>query len=199
VIEGLRSFAQSILLLSPTSKSIRMVWNLGRLLGIVLLHQIITGLLLSMHFKPDRSLAFNSVQYIILEVPHGWFLRIRHFNGASYFFILLYLHFLKGLFFFRYRLIFVWIRGITIILVYMAEAFMGYVLVWGQIRYWAAIVITSLLRVVPYIRLTLLLWVWGGFGVNNSTLGFFFVLHFLLPLASLMLVIYHLHVFTWNR
>jgi len=159
---------------------------------MVLVHQIVRGLILTLFYKSDRSLAFSRVQFIIFDVMHGWLVRIRHFNGASLFFLVLYLHVFKGLFFFSYRLVFVWRRGLTLIILFMAEAFIGYVLVWGQIRFWAAIVITSLLSVIPYLRTILLLWVWGGFSVNNSTLGIFFILHFLLPFLGLLVVLFHL-------
>lgn len=151
-----------------------------------------TGTLLAIYYSSDSLLAFNRVQYIIYEVNYGWIFRIFHFSGASLFFIFLYIHFFKGLFFSRYRLKFVWIRGLTIFLLVMIEAFIGYVLVWAQIRFWASVVITSLLRVIPIWGPTLVVWIWRGFTVSGATLKFFFVLHFLLPWFILVIVLVHL-------
>jgi ubiquinol-cytochrome c reductase cytochrome b subunit len=157
-----------------------------------LVFQILTGLFLTFFYTADGSLAFSTVQYIILEVNYGWIIRIFHFNGASLFFIFLFLHFFKALFFFSYRLNFVWVSGLTIFLLIIIEAFIGYVLVWAQISFWASVVITSLLSVIPYWGPTLVIWIWGGFTVSGATIKFFFVLHFLLPWLLLLLVLFHL-------
>lgn len=181
-----------LLLMFPASKTLTFMWNFGSILGILLLFQLLTGIILTTQYKRARDLAFSSVQYIIYEVNGGWFVRIAHFNGARFLFIFIYAHFFKGLYFFSYRLKIVWIRGLFMLILFIGVAFLGYVLVWSQIRFWAGIVITSLLGVIPYVREILLHWVWGGFGVNNSTLGVFYTLHFLLPFISLGLLSIHL-------
>jgi ubiquinol-cytochrome c reductase cytochrome b subunit len=173
-------------------KSLLYLWNFGSILLIFLLIQILTGLFLAFYYTNDSLLAFNSVQYIIYEVFGGWFIRILHFNGARFFFFFLYLHFFKGLFFFRYRLLSVWVVGLFMFLLFIAIAFIGYVLVWAQMRFWASVVITSLLTVIPYWGFSIVFWIWGGFSVVSSTLKFFFVLHFLLPWLSWILVLFHL-------
>jgi len=159
---------------------------------MILVFQIITGLLLVFYFTPDSLMAFSSVQYIIYEANFGWLLRIFHFNGARLFFIFLYLHIFKGLFFISYRLSNVWLSGLTLYLLVMIEAFMGYVLVWAQISFWAAVVITRLLSVVPVWGPSIVVWVWGGFGVTGATLKFFFVLHFILPWVLVVIMLLHL-------
>jgi len=176
----------------PSRSSLRYSWNFGRILGILLVFQILTGTVLVFYYTPERSMSFDSVQYIMLESNLGWILRIFHFNGARMFFIFIFLHLFKGLFFFSYRLKFVWSTGLLIFLLLIIEAFMGYVLVWAQISFWAAVVITSLLSVIPVFGSILVSWVWGGFRVSSATLKFFFVLHFLLPWFLLVLVGLHL-------
>jgi len=161
-------------------------------LGIVLVLQLFSGLFLVFYFSPDRNLAFFSVQYIIIERNFGWILRLLHFNGASLFFFFLYLHFFKGLFFCSYRLVFVWLSGLTLFLFLIAEAFIGYVLVWAQISFWASVVITRLFSVIPFFGSIFVNWVWGGFSVSGATLKFFFVLHFLLPWVLILVVVFHL-------
>lgn len=159
---------------------------------MVLVFQLITGTLLAIYYSADSLLAFNRVQYIMYEVNYGWIFRIFHFNGASLFFIFLYLHFFKALFFNSYRMKLVWATGLTLFLFVMMEAFMGYVLVWAQISFWASVVITSLLSVIPIWGPTLVVWIWRGFTVSGATLKFFFVLHFLVPWALLLVVLVHL-------
>ena len=176
----------------PRSKSLRLNWNYGRMLGIVLVFQILTGTLLAIYYSADSLLAFNSVQYIMYEVNYGWIFRVFHFNGARLFFVFLYLHFFKALFFSRYRLKFVWASGLTIFLFVIIEAFIGYVLVWAQISFWASVVITSLLRVIPIWGPVLVVWIWSGFTVSGATLKFFFVLHFLVPYLVLVVILVHL-------
>jgi quinol-cytochrome oxidoreductase complex cytochrome b subunit len=142
-------FIKDLVFFLPSRKRLTYSWNFGIMLGLLLVFQIITGTVLVFFYTPDRALAFNSVQYIMFEVNFGWVFRVFHFNGASVFFFFIYLHFFKALFFGGFRLGFVWLSGLTILLLLMAEAFIGYVLVWAQIRFWASVVITSLLSVFP--------------------------------------------------
>lgn len=188
----LLNFVNGMLVTLPSRKTLTLRWNFGSILGIVLIFQILTGTFLAFYYTPDRLIAFSTVQYIMYEVNFGWVFRIFHFNGARLFFIFLYLHIFKGLFFIRYRLKKVWMSGLTIYLLVIIEAFIGYVLVWAQIRFWAAVVITRLLRVIPIWGPTIVTWIWRGFGVTGATLKFFFVLHFLLPWAILVIVLGHL-------
>ena len=176
MLKQLLYFINSLLVSLPRRKALSLNWNYGSILGIVLVFQIVTGTLLAIYYTADRSLAFNTVQYIMYEVNYGWIFRVFHFNGASLFFVFLYLHFFKALFFNSYRLNFVWIRGLTIFLFVIMEAFIGYVLVWAQISFWASVVITSLLRVIPVYGPMLVVWIWSGFTVSGATLKFFFVL-----------------------
>lgn len=182
----------SLVVVLPSRKSLTLSWNFGRILGIVLAFQILTGTFLAIYYRADRLLAFSRVQYIMYEVNFGWIFRIFHFNGARLFFIFLYLHIFKGLFFMRYRLKKVWISGLTIYLLVIIEAFIGYVLVWAQMSFWASVVITSLLRVIPIWGPIIVTWIWSGFTVSGATLKFFFVLHFLVPWGLLILVLAHL-------
>nr|ACX85126.1 cytochrome b [Cooperia oncophora] len=186
------SFVNSLLVVLPSSKSLSLGWNFGSMLGMILVFQIFTGTFLAFYYTADSTMAFSAVQYIMYEVNYGWIFRIFHFNGASLFFVFLYLHIFKGLFMVSYRLKKVWVSGLTIYLLVMMEAFMGYVLVWAQMSFWAAVVITSLLSVIPIWGATIVMWVWSGFGVTSATLKFFFVLHFLLPWGLLLLVMIHL-------
>lgn len=192
------NFSKSILISLPSSKSLTLNWNFGSILGIILVFQIVTGLFLVFYLIADGGLAFLSVQSLMVDSVFSLFLRIFHFNGASLFFIFLYFHIFKGLYFISYRLGKVWMSGITIFFVLMAEAFIGYVLLWSQIRFWAAAVITSLLRVIPIWGSVIVSWVWGGFGVIGFTIKFFFCVHFLLPWFVLILVLLHL-IFLHNR
>lgn len=185
-------FVNGVLLNLPSSKTLRIYWNFGSILGIIMVFQILTGTFLVFYYTPDRILSFSTVQYIIYEVNFGWVFRIFHFNGASLFFIFLYLHIFKGLFFSSYRLNKVWLSGLTLYLLIIIEAFIGYVLVWAQMRFWAAVVITRLLSVIPFWGSILVFWIWRGFGVTSATLKFFFTLHFLLPWMLLVLILLHL-------
>lgn len=192
MLKQLVYFVNSLLVSLPRRKSLSLNWNFGSILGIVLVFQLLTGTLLAIYYSADRRIAFNRVQYIMYEVNYGWIFRIFHFNGARLFFIFLYLHFFKGLFFSSYRLKFVWATGLTIFLLVIMEAFIGYVLVWAQIRFWASVVITSLLSVIPIWGPSLVVWIWSGFTVSGATLKFFFVLHFLVPWFILVVVLVHL-------
>ena len=189
---NLYGFINSLVFSLPASKRLTVNWNYGRILGIILIFQIFTGSFLAFYFSSDSINAFTSVQYIIYEVNFGWIFRIIHFNGASLFFLFVYLHIFKGLYLASYRLKEVWISGLTIYLLLIIEAFMGYVLVWAQISFWASVVITSLLRVIPVWGPVVVTWVWGGFTVRGATLKFFFVLHFLLPWGLLFIILIHI-------
>ena len=143
------NLVNSMLVMYPTRKSLNVNWNWGSMLGMILLFQIVTGTMLSIFYVPRGLSGFDSVQYIMYEVNCGWLFRIYHFNGASFFFLFLYMHFFKGLVIISYRLKMVWFSGLLLILISIAEAFIGYVIVWAQMSYWAAVVITSLLGVIP--------------------------------------------------
>nr|YP_010519785.1 cytochrome b [Cloacina communis]UXP34562.1 cytochrome b [Cloacina communis] len=189
---NLYNFITSMVVTLPTSKNLTINWNYGSMLGMVLIFQILTGTFLAFYYTADGAMAFSAVQYIMYEVNYGWIFRIFHSNGASLFFIFLYLHIFKALFMVSYRLKKVWISGLTIYLLVMMEAFMGYVLVWAQMSFWAAVVITSLLSVIPIWGPSIVTWIWSGFGVTSATLKFFFVLHFLLPWGLMVLILAHL-------
>nr|ARH54193.1 cytochrome b [Coleoptera sp. 1 AH-2016] len=176
----------------PTPSNISTMWNFGSLLGLCLLIQIMTGIFLSMHYCADMNMAFNSIAHISRNVNFGWMLRTLHSNGASFFFICLYLHIGRGLFYGSYLLMETWMSGVTIFFLIMATAFLGYVLPWGQMSFWGATVITNLLSAIPYLGNTIVNWIWGGFSVSNATLMRFFSLHFTLPFISTALIIIHL-------
>jgi len=176
----------------PSPRRISLWWNFGSILGLCLRAQILTGLFLAIHYTGDISIAFNRVGHIIRDVNYGWLLRIIHANGASIFFVALYLHVGRGIYYISYLFKYTWATGIIIILLVIGAAFMGYVLVWGQISFWAATVITNLLSAIPYLGTMLVQWVWGGFAVDNATLTRFFTFHFLIPFIISALVIIHL-------
>nr|QIV24664.1 cytochrome b [Hermerius prionoides] len=176
----------------PTPSNISTLWNFGSLLGLCLGIQIITGIFLAMHYCPHIDLAFNSVAHICRDVNYGWLLRTLHANGASFFFICLYTHIGRGIYYSSYLLKETWMIGVTIFFIVMATAFLGYVLPWGQMSFWGATVITNLLSAVPYLGSTIVQWVWGGFAVDNATLTRFFSFHFLFPFIVTALVMIHL-------
>nr|QDV39939.1 cytochrome b [Iberolacerta aranica] len=176
----------------PTPSNISAWWNFGSLLGLCLTIQIITGLFLAMHYTADTSSAFTSITHIHRDVQHGWLIRNLHSNGASMFFICLYLHIGRGLYYGSYTNTETWNIGVLLLLLVMATAFMGYVLPWGQMSFWGATVITNLLSAVPYVGPTLVEWVWGGFAIDNATLTRFFTLHFLLPFIIMGTSMVHL-------
>nr|YP_009229581.1 cytochrome b [Hydropsyche pellucidula]ALT58520.1 cytochrome b [Hydropsyche pellucidula] len=176
----------------PTPSNITFWWNFGSLLGICLMIQIITGLFLSMHYCPNINLAFESIIHINRNVEFGWLFRLIHANGASMFFICIYLHIGRNIYFESYNFIHTWSIGIMILLMTMGAAFMGYVLPWGQMSFWGATVITNLMSAIPYIGHDLVQWIWGGFTVNNVTLNRFFSIHFILPMVIAILVIIHI-------
>nr|AFQ38139.1 cytochrome b [Oryzoborus atrirostris] len=176
----------------PAPSNISTWWNFGSLLGVCLITQIVTGLLLAMHYTADTSLAFSSVAHMCRDVQFGWLIRNLHANGASFFFICIYLHIGRGLYYGSYLNKETWNIGVILLLALMATAFVGYVLPWGQMSFWGATVITNLLSAIPYIGQTLVEWAWGGFSVDNPTLTRFFALHFLLPFLIVGLTLVHL-------
>nr|YP_010379904.1 cytochrome b [Gymnothorax fimbriatus]UDF87713.1 cytochrome b [Gymnothorax fimbriatus]UEX93182.1 cytochrome b [Gymnothorax fimbriatus] len=176
----------------PTPSNISAMWNFGSLLGLCLITQILTGLFLAMHYTSDISTAFSSVAHICRDVNYGWLIRNLHANGASFFFICLYMHIARGLYYGSYLYKETWNIGVVLFLLVMMTAFVGYVLPWGQMSFWGATVITNLLSAVPYVGNTLVQWIWGGFSVDNATLTRFFAFHFLLPFVVLAATMLHL-------
>nr|QWB85753.1 cytochrome b [Acanthocinus griseus] len=176
----------------PTPSNISTLWNFGSLLGLCLGIQLITGIFLAMHYCPNIDLAFNSVAHICRNVNYGWMIRTLHANGASFFFICLYIHIGRGIYYSSYNLIETWMIGVTIFFLVMGTAFLGYVLPWGQMSFWGATVITNLLSAIPYLGTTIVQWIWGGFAVDNATLTRFFAFHFLFPFIVTALIIIHL-------
>nr|AHY88098.1 cytochrome b [Serinus pusillus] len=176
----------------PTPPNISTWWNFGSLLGICLITQIVTGLLLATHYTADTNLAFSSVAHMCRDVQFGWLIRNLHANGASFFFICIYLHIGRGIYYGSYLNKETWNVGVILLLTLMATAFVGYVLPWGQMSFWGATVITNLFSAIPYIGQTLVEWAWGGFSVDNPTLTRFFALHFLLPFVIVGLTLVHL-------
>nr|UKS50943.1 cytochrome b [Emberiza jankowskii] len=176
----------------PAPSNISTWWNFGSLLGVCLIAQIITGLLLAMHYTADTNLAFSSVTHMCRDVQFGWLIRNLHANGASFFFICIYFHIGRGIYYGSYLNKETWNVGIILLLILMATAFVGYVLPWGQMSFWGATVITNLFSAIPYIGQTLVEWAWGGFSVDNPTLTRFFALHFLLPFVIVGITLVHL-------
>nr|YP_009504407.1 cytochrome b [Macrodorcas seguyi]AWX65997.1 cytochrome b [Macrodorcas seguyi]QDH52458.1 cytochrome b [Macrodorcas seguyi] len=191
-ISPLTQIVNNSLIDLPSPSNISAWWNFGSLLGLCLGIQIITGVFLAMHFAANIDLAFNSVIHISRDVNYGWLMRTTHANGASFFFICLYLHVGRGLYYSSYNLELTWTIGVIIMFCIMATAFLGYVLPWGQMSFWGATVITNLLSAIPYIGNMVVQWLWGGFAVDNATLTRFFALHYLLPFIVAALVMIHL-------
>nr|ASS30726.1 cytochrome b [Pylocheles mortensenii] len=184
--------ANGALVDAPIPSNISTFWNFGSLLGFCLILQIITGLFLSMHYTAHIDLAFSSVIHICRDINYGWFLRTIHANGASFFFICLYLHIGRGMYYGSYTIISAWLVGVIILFLTMATAFLGYVLPWGQMSFWGATVITNLFSAIPYMGVMLVEWIWGGFAVENATLIRFFTLHFLFPFIITALTMIHI-------
>uniref|UniRef100_UPI0030030E04 cytochrome b n=1 Tax=Theopropus sinecus TaxID=2908872 RepID=UPI0030030E04 len=176
----------------PTPSNISSWWNFGSLLGVCLGVQIMTGLFLAMHYSAHIDLAFSSIGHICRDVNYGWLLRTLHANSASMFFICMYIHIGRGLYYGSYKFYYTWMIGVIILFLVMATAFMGYVLPWGQMSFWGATVITNLLSAIPYLGIDLVQWVWGGFAVDNATLSRFFTFHFVLPFIVTATVMIHL-------
>nr|APF31810.1 cytochrome b [Hypancistrus zebra] len=175
----------------PAPSNISVWWNFGSLLLLCLATQILTGLFLAMHYTSDISTAFSSVVHICRDVNYGWIIRNLHANGASFFFICIYMHIGRGLYYGSYTYKETWNIGVVLFLLVMMTAFVGYVLPWGQMSFWGATVITNLLSAIPYIGDNLVQWIWGGFSVDNATLTRFFAFHFLLPFAIVAATILH--------
>lgn len=177
----------------PTPTSISYLWNIGFLLGITLTLQVVTGLILSINYVAETTLAFNSVIHIIRDIDYGWIIRYIHINGASLFFILIYIHIARGIYFNSpIKTPIVWMSGIIILLISIITAFIGYVLPWGQISFWGATVITNIISAIPYLGQQITIWIWGNFSVSQPTLNRFLSLHFILPLIIIILVLIHL-------
>uniref|UniRef100_UPI0030E2A503 cytochrome b n=1 Tax=Glyphohesione klatti TaxID=3053539 RepID=UPI0030E2A503 len=176
----------------PAPNNLSIWWNLGSMLGLCLIIQVITGLFLAMHYTADINMAFSSIAHITRDVNYGWLLRNLHANGGSWFFMCLYLHVGRGIYYNSFLQIETWNIGVILLILVMATAFVGYVLPWGQMSFWGATVITNLLSAIPYIGKSLVEWVWGGFAVDNATLTRFFTLHFLLPFLVMAMSVLHL-------
>nr|YP_001936235.1 cytochrome b [Phalangium opilio]ACA66089.1 cytochrome b [Phalangium opilio] len=176
----------------PAPSNISYWWNFGSLLILCLILQIMTGIFLAMHYTADVNLAFNSLSHIMRDVNMGWMFRFMHANGASLFFICIYLHIGRGLYYGSYKSSTVWMTGVIILFILMATAFLGYVLPWGQMSFWGATVITNLFSAIPYIGKSLVTWLWGGFSVDNPTLTRFFTLHFMLPFILAAMIFIHI-------
>jgi quinol-cytochrome oxidoreductase complex cytochrome b subunit len=178
----------------PAPKNLSYWWNFGSLAGIMLVVMTVTGIVLAMHYTPQAGLAFDSVEGIMRDVNYGWLIRYLHMNGASMFFIVVYIHIFRGLYYgsFKPPRELLWILGVIILLLMMATAFMGYVLPWGQMSFWGATVITNLFSAIPLVGQSIVTWLWGGFAVDNPTLNRFYSLHYLLPFVIFAVVFLHL-------
>nr|QCF45704.1 cytochrome b [Analcellicampa xanthosoma] len=176
----------------PTPSNISTLWNFGSLLGLCLIIQLVTGIFLAMHYCANIQLAFSSVIHICRDVNNGWILRSLHANGASMFFICIYIHIGRGMYYGSFHYKKTWTTGVLMLFLVMGAAFMGYVLPWGQMSFWGATVITSLLSAIPYLGTSMVYWLWGGFSVDNATLNRFFAFHFIIPFIILAFTIIHL-------
>nr|DBA43505.1 TPA_asm: CYTB [Bombus convexus] len=176
----------------PTPININYLWNFGSMLGLFLMIQIISGLFLSMHYCPNIDIAFYSISNIMKDMNSGWLIRLSHMNGASFYFLIMYIHISRNMFYYSFKLTQVWSIGVSILFLSMATAFLGYVLPWGQMSFWGAMVITNLVSAIPYIGQFIVEWIWGGFSINNATLNRFYTFHFILPFIILMMVFMHL-------
>jgi len=194
------SFVDSHIINYPTPINLNYLWSFGSSAGICLVIQILTGILLAMHYTPHVDLAFVSVEHIMRDVNNGWLIRYLHANGASFFFIVVYSHIFRGLYFgsYIYPRGALWFSGVIIFLLMMATAFMGYVLPWGQMSFWGATVITNLFSAIPFVGSSIVEWLWGGFSVDNATLNRFFSLHYLLPFVIAGLTLLHLSLLHTN-
>ena len=192
--ENILSFIDSHIINYPTPINLNYMWSFGSTAGICLVIQIVTGIFLAMHYTPHIDLAFNSVEHIMRDVNSGWLIRYLHANGASMFFIVVYCHIFRGLYYgsYMYPRGKLWASGVIIFLLMMATAFMGYVLPWGQMSFWGATVITNLFSAIPFAGPTVVEWLWGGFSVDNATLNRFFSLHYLMPFVIAGLTLVHL-------
>ena len=198
---GVFSFTKDHLIDYPTPKNLNYWWNFGSLAGICLVMQIVTGILLAMHYKPDAATAFDSVHHIMRDVHWGWLVRYMHMVGAHFFFIVVYIHMFRGLYYGSYKppREVLWWMGVVILFLMMATAFLGYVLPWGQMSFWGATVITNLMSVIPFIGDQFVIWLWGGYSVGDPTLNRFFALHYLLPFVIAGVVFLHLWALHTNH
>ena len=178
----------------PTPRNLNYLWNFGSIAGVMLVVMILTGVLLAMQYTANVNMAFDSVEHIMRDVNYGWLLRYLHMNGGSFFFIAVYIHIFRGMYYGSYKAPreILWWLGLIILLLMMATAFMGYVLPWGQMSYWAATVITNLFSAIPWVGDSIVTWLWGGFSVDNPTLNRFYALHYLLPFVIFAVVFVHL-------
>ena len=192
--DSLLAFANAHIVDYPTPINLNYMWSFGSTAGLCLVIQIITGIFLAMHYTPHIDLAFSSVEHIMSDVNNGWLIRYLHANGASMFFIVVYSHIFRGLYYgsYMYPREKLWMSGVIIFLLMMATAFMGYVLPWGQMSFWGATVITNLFSAIPFVGSSVVEWLWGGFCVSNATLNRFFSLHYLMPFLITGLVLVHL-------
>ncbi len=193
------SFVYDSFVAYPTPKNLNYMWTFGAILSFMLVAQIITGIVLAMHYTPETTLAFDSVEKIMRDVNWGWALRYAHANGASMFFLAVYIHIARGLYYGSYKepREVLWILGVVIFMVMMATGFLGYVLPWGQMSFWAATVITNLFSALPVVGPSITTWLLGDYAVGNATLNRFFALHYLLPFIIVAIVVLHvwaLHV-----
>lgn len=188
------NLVNSYIIDSPQPSSINYWWNIGSLLGLCLVIQILTGIFIAMHYSSNIELAFSSVEHIMRDVQGGWFLRYAHANGASFFFICMYIHMGKALYYGSYRSprVLLWTIGVIIFILTIATAFLGYCCVYGQISHWGALVITNLFSAIPFIGKDIVLWLWGGFAVSNPLIQRFFALHYLFPFVIAAVVIIHM-------
>ena len=188
------AFVKETALDFPTPKNLNYWWTFGGILSFMLVVQIITGVVLAMHYTPHTSMAFDSVEHIMRDVNYGWLMRYMHANGASMFFIAVYIHMFRGMYYGSYKAPreVLWMLGVVIYLIMMATAFMGYVLPWGQMSFWGAKVITSLFSAIPFFGDAITTWLWGGYSVDNPTLNRFFSLHYLLPFVLAGVIILHI-------
>jgi ubiquinol-cytochrome c reductase cytochrome b subunit len=188
------SWANEHLVEYPAPRNLNYWWNFGSLAGIMLVVQIVTGIVLAMHYTPHVDYAFNSTEHIMRDVEWGWMMRYLHANGASMFFVVVYIHIFRGLYYGSYKSPreILWWMGVIILFLMMGASFLGYVLPWGQMSFWAATVITNLISAIPWIGETLVQWLWGGFSVDNPTLNRFYSLHYLLPFLLCAVVFLHL-------
>ncbi len=187
-------FANDTMTTFPTPRNLNIWYTFGGILTFMLVVQIVTGIVLAMHYTPDSNMAFDSVEHIMRDVNYGWLLRYLHSNGASFFFIAVYIHIFRGIYYGSYKAPreVLWILGVIIYMLMMATAFLGYTLPWGQMSFWAATVITNLFSAIPWIGDTIVTWLWGGFAVDNATLQRFFSLHYLLPFVIAGVVVLHI-------
>src|SRR6202140_2650585 len=188
----------------PVPRNLNYMWAFGAILSFMLVAQILPGVVLAMHFIPSSTQAFSSVDHIMRDVNYGWLIRYLHMNGASMFFIVVYLHIFRGLYYGSYKAPreLLWLLGILILILMMATAFMGYVLPWGQMSFWGATVITNLFSAIPLVGDYIVTWLWGGYAVDNATLNRFYSLHYLLPFVIVGVVVLHiiaLHRFGSNN